>query len=56
MQENEVIFYCRDCETTVKGKKIGNKYVYVCEICSGSRVSFGTKQSINAFYHIKDKN
>ncbi|MBU2524729.1 hypothetical protein KKG71_06075 [Patescibacteria group bacterium] len=51
----KIIFYCKDCEKIVDAEKINNKYNYTCKVCKSKQVAFGTEQSINSFYRIKDK-
>jgi hypothetical protein len=50
-----ILFYCKDCQKVIeKPEKHPSKYIYKCNICSGKKVSFGTKESICDFFHIKD--
>lgn len=52
---DEILFYCRDCDKVVLNpKKNGDKYEYICPVCSGDRVAFGTKHAICDFFNIKD--
>lgn len=53
--ENQILFYCRDCNKVVLNpKKKGDKYEYECPMCKGERVAFGTKAAICDFFNIKD--
>lgn len=38
----------------INPKKKGDKYEYICPICSGDRVAFGSKKAICDFFNIKD--
>lgn len=51
--EIPIVFYCKDCREIIKGEKIGNTYTYKCPTCKGDNVAFGTKKSVNNFYHLK---
>lgn len=52
---SEILFYCRECnKVVVDPKKKGAKYEYICPICNGERVAFGTKKAICDFFNIKD--
>jgi hypothetical protein len=46
----KIIYYCRDCEKTVKPKRIGKKFEFSCSDCKGNNVSFGSEQSIMNYY------
>jgi len=52
--EIPIVFYCKDCKQIVKVEKIGNTYLYKCHECKGENVVFGTKKSIQNFYHLKE--
>ncbi|HAU40107.1 MAG: hypothetical protein UV80_C0006G0081 [Candidatus Peregrinibacteria bacterium GW2011_GWF2_43_17] len=50
-----ILFFCRDCQKIVPDpKKIGNKYIYKCNLCDGKNVVFGTKKSILNYFRIKE--
>ncbi len=51
--EIPIVFYCKDCRKTIKGEKVGAKYVYKCPDCKSENVAFGTPKSITNFYHLK---
>lgn len=51
-----ILFFCRECQKLVKEpKKVANKYVYKCPVCSSDNVAFGTRSSICSYFHLKDR-
>ena len=55
LDDNPIIFYCKDCEEVVETTKFGGKYVYKCKKCGTKNVAFGTKKSIYGFFKLEDK-
>ncbi|MBU1151606.1 hypothetical protein KJ632_02135 [Patescibacteria group bacterium] len=53
-ENNDIVFYCKDCEELVDTNRVGNKYVYTCKKCGTKNVAFGTKKSISSFFHLDD--
>lgn len=54
-QEHPILFFCKDCQkVVVDPKKRSNKYAYNCPVCKSPKISFGSKQSICDFFHIKE--
>ncbi|MFT7183996.1 MAG: Zn finger protein HypA/HybF involved in hydrogenase expression [Oceanicoccus sp.] len=54
-EEPAILFYCKTCQKVIlKPVKRGKKYDYTCPECKGDRVTFGTKNAIASFYHIKE--
>ncbi len=55
-EESQIVFYCKDCQKLVEDPvRKGKKYEYNCPVCQGYRVSFGTKESLMDFFHIKKR-
>ncbi|MBI5755160.1 hypothetical protein HZA41_03005 [Candidatus Peregrinibacteria bacterium] len=52
--ESSVVYFCKDCQKMVNAKKEPRRYVYTCDICGTKNVAFGTKKSIQHFYHLED--
>ncbi|QQR54632.1 hypothetical protein IPG41_05580 [Candidatus Peregrinibacteria bacterium] len=51
-----IVFYCKDCKQIVDEPiKHKSKYEYMCPVCKGERVSFGTRQAISDFFQVKIK-
>lgn len=46
-------FYCKDCKQIVDTRRIGQKYVYICQKCGTKNVAFGTEKSLATFYRIE---
>lgn len=55
VDENPILFYCKDCAEITETIKIGGKYVYKCKRCGTKNVAFGTKKSIYGFFRIEDR-
>lgn len=55
VDDNPIIFYCKDCEEVVDTNRVGGKYVYKCKRCGTKNVAFGTKKSIYGFFKLEDK-
>ena len=55
IEDNPIIFYCKDCEEVVDTNRVGGKYVYKCKRCGTKNVAFGTKKSIYGFFKLEDK-
>ena len=53
--QNNIIFYCKDCEEIVDTEKVGGKYVYKCKKCGTKNVAFGTVKSIKNFFKIDEE-
>lgn len=49
-----VVFYCKDCEKIVDVSRAGKKYVYLCQLCGTKNVAFGTKKSIQDYFHVEE--
>lgn len=50
-----IYFFCRKCQKIVLNpKRKGDKYEYVCSVCNGEDVAFGTKEAVCDFFHIKE--
>lgn len=49
-EDSKIVFYCKDCQGVVAGKRIGTKYHYKCGECNSKRVGFGTLRSVKEFY------
>ena len=53
LKTTEILFYCKFCKELIEDpKKIGNRYVYKCPKCGKDRVAFGSKSSIESYFHI----
>lgn len=53
--ETEILFYCKKCQKVILDPvRKGKKYDYSCPECKMDRVTFGTKEAIVSFYHIKE--
>jgi hypothetical protein len=51
----KMLFYCKKCQKVILNPvKKGKKYEYSCPECKMDRVTFGTKDAIANFYHIKE--
>lgn len=46
----KIIYFCHDCQSLTKPKRIGKKLQFSCTECKGSNVSFGTDNSVNNYY------
>lgn len=54
-EEPTMLFYCKKCQKVILDPvKKGKKYEYSCPECKDDRVTFGTKDAIVNFYHIKE--
>lgn len=53
-EENVIVFYCKECQKLIDNPvRKGKKYEYSCPECKKDRVSFGTRDAICDFFHIK---
>ena len=50
----KILYYCRDCKTITKPKRVGKKFQFSCEECKGKNVSFGTTPSLAKYYKIPE--
>lgn len=55
IDDNPILFYCKDCQEIVETRRVGGKYVYTCKKCGTKNVAFGTKKSIYGFFKLADK-
>ncbi len=55
VDENPIIFYCKDCEKIVDVDRFGKKYVYKCKKCRTKNVALGTKKSIFGYFKLDEK-
>ncbi|MCX6734283.1 MAG: hypothetical protein NTZ25_00030 [Candidatus Peregrinibacteria bacterium] len=55
VDDNPIVFYCKDCGEIVDVRRVGGKYVYTCKKCGTKNVAFGTKKSIYGFFKLEDK-
>lgn len=55
IDDNPIVFYCKDCAEIVETRRVGGKYVYTCKKCGTKNVAFGTKKSIYGFFKLVDK-
>ncbi|MBI5753678.1 hypothetical protein HZA40_00860 [Candidatus Peregrinibacteria bacterium] len=55
VDDNPILFYCKDCAEIVETRRVGGKYVYTCKKCGTKNVAFGTKKSIYGFFKLADK-
>ncbi len=55
VDDNPIVFYCKDCSEIVATSRVGGKYVYTCKKCGTKNVAFGTKKSIYGFFKLEDK-
>lgn len=55
VDDNPIVFYCKDCGEIVATSRVGGKYVYTCKKCGTKNVAFGTKKSIYGFFKLEDK-
>ena len=55
VEDNPIVFFCKDCQEIVETVKIGGKYVYKCKKCATKNVAFGTKKSIYGFFRIEER-
>ncbi len=55
VDENPIVFFCKDCEELVETEKVGNKYVYKCRKCGTKNVAFGTLKSVSGFFRIEER-
>jgi Zn finger protein HypA/HybF involved in hydrogenase expression len=54
--ENQpVVFYCHDCERCVDVKKRQGSVKFACELCNGNKIMYGTKSSIDAYFHLNEE-
>lgn len=52
-ENQDVVFYCHDCETLVGvKKKEGKGTKFTCQVCNGEHISFGTDRSIRGYFRI----
>ncbi|QQS59058.1 hypothetical protein IPN35_05745 [Candidatus Peregrinibacteria bacterium] len=52
-ENQEIVFYCHNCETLVSVKKREEKNTkFVCQECDGESISFGTDKSIRGYFRI----
>lgn len=49
-----IVFYCKDCEKIVDADRAGRKYVYLCKLCGTKNVAFGTKKSVQNYFHVDE--
>ncbi|MBD3330161.1 hypothetical protein GF354_01365 [Candidatus Peregrinibacteria bacterium] len=54
LDDEAIVFYCKDCEEIVDADKCGKRYVYKCKKCRTKNVAFGTKKSISNYFRIQD--
>ncbi len=51
-----VLFYCKDCQWIgAEAERKGKKYDYKCPKCKSEKVSFGTRQAVIDYFHLKEK-
>ena len=55
IDDNPIVFYCKDCAEIVDTRRVGGKYVYTCKKCGTKNVAFGTKKSIYGFFKLEDR-
>jgi ribosomal protein L37AE/L43A len=55
VDDNPIVFYCKDCGEITDVRRVGGKYVYTCKKCGTKNVAFGTKKSIYGFFKIEDR-
>lgn len=53
-EPTKIVYYCRECKGAVKPQRIGKKLSFKCTECD-KNVSFGTEESINNYYKVKQK-
>lgn len=55
LDEEAIVFYCKDCEEITDATKCGKRYVYKCKKCGTKNVAFGTKKSISNYFRLQDE-
>lgn len=51
--ENQgIAFFCHDCEKLVSAEKSKKGVKFTCQECTGKNVAFGTKRSLENFFHL----
>ena len=53
-QPATILYYCKNCKAPVKPKRIGKSLKFKCDAC-GEKVSFGTEESVQNYYNVKQK-
>ena len=55
VDDNPIIFYCKDCHEIVEVERFSKKYVYKCKKCGTKNVALGTKKSIFGYFKLDEK-
>ncbi len=55
-KSQNIIFYCKECESVRATKKIkGKKLQFSCAECGAGSIYLGTELGIQRYFHIKDQ-
>jgi len=52
--QDPIVFFCKNCKNLVPVTKNGKKLSFICKKCHNKNIPFGTKSSIENFYHLNN--
>lgn len=54
-ENQDIVFFCHDCAKRVPAKKNEKKIKFSCQVCGGENISFGTKKSVEGYFHLNEE-